>query len=471
MNKFFKIYFSLFTIIVLLASCKVTQPYERPVVNATVADSLFRGVNSNDTITLADVPWSEMFPDTHLQNLIAEALQNNYDLKIAIERINEADAVFKQSQLAYLPSVNANAALSYNIASLSNINLPPNVTIDRSTTPFQLAASSSWEPDIWGRIRSAEEAAYARLWQTDAVKRGVQTQIIANLAGLYFQLLGLDENLRITQEAIEIRREDVETMKALKEAAYVTGAAVVQSEANLYAAQVSLPDLKRSIREIENVIAVLTGKTPGPVERSTLAQQRTNYELNTGVPLQLLNNRPDVQAAEYAFRAAFENTNIARASFYPNLSISATGGISTFRLQNLFKSSPWFLTLGGNLSQVIFNRGQLKMQLSVAESQQMQAYYAFQQSLLTAGQEVSDALYAYETALEKQGTRSSQVASLEKAVEFNKELLRFSSATNYTDVLFAEQTHLQAQLAGVSDKMQELEAIVELYRALGGGWK
>lgn len=471
MNKFLKIYFSLFAVAVVLASCKVTQTYERPEVNVSVADSLFRGVYTDDTTTLADVPWNEMFPDAHLQNLIAEALQNNYDLKIAIERINEADAVFKQSQLAYLPSVNANAALSYNIASLSNINLPPNVTIDRSTTPFQLAASSSWEPDIWGRIRSAEEAAYARLWQTDAVKRGVQTQIIANLAGLYFQLLGLDENLRITQEAIEIRREDVETMKALKEAAYVTGAAVVQSEANLYAAQVSLPDLKRSIREIENVIAVLTGKTPGPVERSTLAQQRTNYELNTGVPLQLLNNRPDVQAAEYAFRAAFENTNIARASFYPNLSISATGGISTFRLQNLFKSSPWFLTLGGNLSQVIFNRGQLKMQLSVAESQQMQAYYAFQQSLLTAGQEVSDALYAYETALEKQGTRSSQVASLEKAVEFNKELLRFSSATNYTDVLFAEQTHLQAQLAGVSDKMQELEAIVELYRALGGGWK
>ena len=471
MNKFLNIYFSLFATAVVLASCKVTQIYERPEVNVSVADSLFRGVYIDDTTTLADVPWKEMFPDTHLQNLIAEALQNNYDLKISIERISEADAVFKQSQLAYLPNVNANAALSYNIASLSNINLPPNVTINRSTTPFQLAASSSWEPDIWGKIRSAEEAAYARLWQTEAVKRGVQTQIIANLAGLYFQLLGLDENLRITQEAIEIRRKDVETMKALKEAAYVTGAAVVQSEANLYAAQVSLPDLKRSIREIENVIAVLTGKMPGPVERSTLAQQHTNYELNTGVPLQLLNNRPDVQAAEYAFRAAFENTNIARASFYPNLSISATGGISSFRLQNLFKSSPWFLTLGGNLSQVIFNRGQLKMQLSVAESQQMQAYYAFQQSLLTAGQEVSDALYAYETALEKQGTRSSQIASLEKAVEFNKELLKYSSATNYTDVLFAEQTYLQAQLAGVSDKMQELEAIVELYRALGGGWK
>ncbi len=471
MKKQINIYISILAVAVFFASCKVTKPYERPEVTTIVADSLFRGVNTNDTTTLADVPWQQMFTDAHLQYLINQALSNNLDLKIAIERINEADAVFKQSQLAYLPSVNANASLSYNIASLANINLPPNVTIDRSTTPFQLSATSSWEPDIWGRIRSAEEAAYARLWQTDAVKRGVQTQIIASIAGLYYQLLGLDENLRITQQAVEIRREDVEAMKALKEAAYVTGAAVVQSEANLYAAQVSIPDIKRSIREIENVISVLIGTTPSPVQRSTLANQRTNYELQTGVPLQLLNNRPDVQAAEYAFRAAFENTNIARASFYPNFNISAGAGLSAIQLQNLFKSSPLFLNIGGNLSQVIFNRGQLKSQLQVAEAQQMQAYYAFQQSLLRAGQEVSDALYAYETAIEKQGARTNQIASLEKAVEFNKELLRFSSATNYTDVLFAEQTHLQAQLAGVNDKMQELEAVVELYRALGGGWK
>lgn len=471
MKKHINIYLLIISATFFLISCKVTKPYERPTVTTEVADNLFRDAQTSDTTTLADVPWQQMFPDANLQRLISEALINNYDLKIAIERINEADAVFKQSQLAYLPSVNANAALSYNIASLANINLPPNVSIDRSTTPFQLSASSSWEPDIWGKIRSAEEAAYARLWQSDAVKRGVQTQIIASIAGLYYQLLGLDENLKITQRAIDIRMEDVATMKALKEAAYVTGAAVVQSEANLYAAQVSVPDIKRSIREIENVISVLMGATPGPIQRSALASQQINYELKTGIPLQLLNNRPDVQAAEYAFRGAFENTNIARASFYPNFSISAGAGISTVQLQNLFKSSPLFLNLSGNLSQVIFNRGQLQMQLKVAEAQQMQAYYTFQRSLLTAGQEVSDALFAYETAIEKQGTRARQIASLEKAVEFNKELLKFSSATNYTDVLFAEQTHLQAQLAGVSDKMQELEAIVELYRALGGGWK
>lgn len=468
MKKNFKIYIAVFSITLLVASCKVTQTYTPPEVKQELQYELYRDVSTNDTTTLAHLPWQQLFPDAALQALIHKALANNFDLKIAVERINEATALYRQSGLAYLPSLNGSLSAGVNRSSRSNTNAA-GFDINTTNTPVQLGVNASWEIDIWGKLKSAEQAALARLLQTDAAKRAVQTQIIANMASFYYRLLALDQNLAITEAAIAIRQEDVQTMKALKEAAIVTGAAVVQSEASLYAAQVSLPDIRRSIREIENMMSILAGEAPETIARSSLDAQTIITDLKTGVPLQLLSNRPDVQVAEFAFRTAFENTNIARASFYPNLNITAALGISSLRFENLFKNSPLFYNIGGNLTQVIFNRGALKTQLKVAESQQLQALYAFQQSFLNAGKEVSDALYAYETGVEKQQTRSLQIASLQKAVEFNKELLKYSSATNYTDVLMSEQNLLQAQLAAVNDKLQQLQAVVELYQALGGG--
>lgn len=468
MKKNFKIYIAVFSITLLLVSCKVTQTYTPPEVKHELQYELYRDVSTNDTTTLAHLPWQQLFTDAALQALIHKALANNFDLKIAVERINEATALYRQSGLAYLPSLNGSLSAGVNRSSRSNTNAA-GFDINTTNTPVQLGVNASWEIDIWGKLKSAEQAALARLLQTDAAKRAVQTQIIANMASFYYRLLALDQNLAITEAAIAIRQEDVQTMKALKEAAIVTGAAVVQSEASLYAAQVSLPDIRRSIREIENMMSILAGEAPETIARSSLDAQTIITDLKTGVPLQLLSNRPDVQVAEFAFRTAFENTNIARASFYPNLNITAALGISSLRFENLFKNSPLFYNIGGNLTQVIFNRGALKTQLKVAESQQLQVLYAFQQSFLNAGKEVSDALYAYETGVEKQQTRSLQIASLQKAVEFNKELLKYSSATNYTDVLMSEQNLLQAQLAAVNDKLQQLQAVVELYQALGGG--
>lgn len=468
MKKNFKIYIAVFSIILLVVSCKVTQTYTPPEVKQELQYELYRDVNTKDTTNLGHLSWEQLFPDAALQAIINKALANNFDLKIAVERINEATALYRQSGLAYLPSLNGSLSAGLNRSSRSNTNTG-GFDINTTNTPVQLGVNASWEIDIWGKLKSAEQAALARLLQTDAVKRAVQTQIIANMASFYYRLLALDQNLAITEAAIAIRQEDVQTMKALKEAAIVTGAAVVQSEASLYAAQVSLPDIRRSIREIENMMSVLAGEAPETIARTSLDAQTVITDLKTGVPLQLLSNRPDVQVAEFAFRAAFENTNIARASFYPNLNITAALGISSLRFENLFKNSPLFYNVGGNLTQVIFNRGALKTQLKVAESQQLQALYAFQQSFLNAGKEVSDALYAYETGVEKQQTRRLQIASLQKAVEFNKELLKYSSATNYTDVLMSEQNLLQAQLAAVNDKLQQLQAVVELYQALGGG--
>lgn len=259
-------------------------------------------------------------------------------------------------------------------------------------------------------------------------------------------------------------------MKALKEGAVVNGAAVVQSEASRYATEVTIPDLKRTIRETENALNILLARAPGPINRGKLQNQNPTSDLKIGVPTQLLENRPDVQGAELAFRSAFENTNLARTYFYPSFTITATGGLSSLDLKDFFDKSVFYNFLGG-LTQPIFNKGLNKARLITAKSAQEQAVNNFQKTLLVAGKEVSDALYTYQTAVEKEEARAKQIAALQKSVDYTQELLRFSSATNYTDVLTSEQSLLAAQLSGVNDRLQKLQSVVNLYRALGGGWK
>jgi outer membrane protein TolC len=259
-------------------------------------------------------------------------------------------------------------------------------------------------------------------------------------------------------------------MKALKEGAVVNGAAVVQSEANRYAAEVAIPDIKRSIRETENAIDILIGRPSAALNRQKLDGQQPVSNLQTGIAAQLLKNRPDVQQAEYNFVAAFENTNLAHTYFYPSLTITASGGFSNLQLKDFFVNSV-FYNLAAGLTQPIFNQGINNARLKTAEAQQKEAMYNFQQTMLVAGQEVSNALYAYQTGVEKNTSRSKQIAALQKAVDYTEELLRYSSATNYTDVLTSEQSLLTARLNGVNDRLQQLQAIVNLYRALGGGWR
>lgn len=279
----------------------------------------------------------------------------------------------------------------------------------------------------------------------------------------------MDQQLKITQQTLVNRINEVATVKSLKEAAVVTGAAVVQSEANRYAAEVLIPDLKKEIRETENALSILLVRTPGNIKRSSLSDQKPFHDLNTGVSTLLLKNRPDVQQAEFGFRTAFENTNVARTYFYPQLTITANGGTASLQFNDLFTASIFYNIIGG-LTQPIFNKGLNKARLKVSIAQQKEAYYNYKQSLLNAGQEVSNALYSYQSALEKQTSRTHQIEALEKAVDYTKQLMQYSSATNYTDVLTSEQSLLAAQLSGVYDKLQQLQATVDLYHALGGGW-
>jgi len=456
-------------ILSLLSFSCVTTKYKTPIVNT---EKLFRDSTVSDTTSMASQPFQSLFSDTVLVNLIEEGIRENLDLKIAVQRINEAQATLKQAKSAFLPSLGGALQATRSKTSAASLNFPPEFAnvINLKTTTYQATLNTSWEADIWGKLSSAKRSALASLLQTDAAKRAVQTQLVANIANTYYNLLALDQQLLITEQTLAIRIKEVEAVKNLQEGAIVTGAAVAQSEANRYAAEVTIPDLNQSIREAENALSILLARASGNVKRSLLEDQRPISDLKIGVPSQLLKNRPDVQQAEFMFRSAFENTNLARTYFYPQLTITGQGGLSTLQLKNFFDSSVFYNFIGG-IAQPIFAQGQNKARLKTAQSRQVQAYYSYQQSLLIAGQEVTNSLYSYQNALEKQKARTKQLEALEKAVEYTKELLVYSSATNYTDVLTSEQSLLSARLNSVNDHLQELQSIVNLYKALGGGWR
>jgi len=458
----------LMVIAVTLLSACVTKKYEHPATLST--EKLFRDQASADSTNLANMPWQSVFKDAKLSALIQKGLEQNLNLKNAIENIVQARASLRQSKLAYYPNLNLDANVTRTKQSEAGLNFPPGININTLTTTYRLGLSTSWEADIWGKLSSTKRAALATYLATDAAKQAVQTQLIADIANNYFLLLSYDKSLEITEQTLEARIKNVETIKSLKEGAIVTGAAVVQSEANRYAAEVLIPDIKQNIRETENALNILLGQAPGPIERGILGEQQSPENLHIGLPSQLLQNRPDVRQAEFNFRVAFENTNLARTYFYPSLTLTASGGFSNLEIKNFFDNSIFYSIVGG-LTQPLFNQGVNKARLTTAQSQQLQALNSFQQSLLVAGQEVSNALYSYQMAVEKEDSRKKQIESLEKAVDFTQQLLEYSSATNYTDVLTSEQNLLSAQLSGINDNLQRLQAMVDLYRALGGGWK
>jgi multidrug efflux system outer membrane protein len=450
----------LFVLIIFLSSCKVLQPYKQPDVLSK--EKLFRDLAINDSTNIADMPWRSLFTDKLLQNLIEEAIKNNPDLQIAITRMKKAEANFKQSKAALFPSLNLNADASYQNNDAAVAGMP---------ATYQFSGTASWEADIWGRLRGAKRANLSLFLESEAYKRAVQTRLIANVAINYYTLLAFDAKLQVTEKTIENRNSDVETMKLMKDNDLVTGADLVQSQANLYSAKVTIPEIKQSIYETENALSLLLGRNPGPITRSSLNEQEISTDLRTGIPAQLLANRPDVQEAEYQFRYGFEMTNVARKYFYPSLTISATGGITSTDLSKLFNVSSVFWNIVGGITQPILNQGQNKQRFRVAQANQEEYLVTFKQTLLTAGQEVANALHGYQTASEEIALRTSQIEFLKKSVDYTMELLKYTSSTNYTDVLTSEVNLLSAQLNSINDKLLQLQAVVSLYQSLGGGWK
>ncbi|MGE4586817.1 MAG: efflux transporter outer membrane subunit [Mangrovibacterium sp.] len=446
----------------VLLSCSSSRHYSR---EAFSTEGLYGSIGATDSLSLADTPWKELFTDLHLQELICEGLENNLDLQIAYQRVQEAEAYFSQGKASLFPALSAQG----NYARVRN---PETLYPDgpRMVDDYQLNLQASWEVDIWGKLRRARRAAFADLLASDAGRKAVQTALVANIVNTYYSLLALDEQLEITRETVHNNMELVETMNVLKSSGRVTGAAVVQTEAVRYAAEVTIPDLEQRIRETGNALCKLLGRTPGPVKRGTLAAQHTPELVQTGVPSRLLENRPDVMQAEYAVMSAYETTANARAYFFPSLTLTASTGFESAELDKLLDADAFLFNILGGLTAPIFNKRANKTRMKVAKAGQRQAMLSFRSALLNAGEEVNNALGACETSGKKIAIRRKQLEALEKSVSYTEELLTYGSAT-YTEVLDARQSLLSAQLSNTSDHLEKLSSVVTLYRALGGGWK
>jgi multidrug efflux system outer membrane protein len=445
-----------------LFACGVTKHYQPPGMDHL---DTFRGAGRPDTASMASLSWREVFNDTVLQGVIEKGIAQNLDLQTAYTRIRQAQAYYKQSKAAFLPDLEGNAS-----AGRLRLSKAQNFGIVSNVTEYQLGLSSSWELDIWGRLRSTKRASVASLLATEAGTRAVQSELVSEIASLYYLLLALDQEVTITEETVRNWDTTVTTMQSLLESARVTEAAVVQCEAQRDAAAVTIPDLYQNIRQTENALSILLGLPPTEITRKRLEDQIPVGILNTGVPAQLLANRPDVQQAEQNYRYAFELTNVARTAFYPALTITGSTGYSSFSAGSFFDISSLGASIIGGILQPIFNKRVNKTNLEVAREQQQAAFLGFKTAFLVAGQEVSDALSLHVSAQKKAGVRASEIIELQKSVDDTQELLQNGFA-NYTEVITARQSLLAAELGRVNDKLQELQAVVSLYAALGGGWR
>lgn len=453
---------ALFSIAILaFNSCRIYKSYERPENMPT--SGLFRdtlattGVLTSDTINFGNTPWRQVFTDPALQSLIERALERNTDLLSAEETVKQAQAMLTASKLAYLPS----------------LSLSPQGTISsfdgaKATKTYSVPVTASWQLDIFGSIRNAKEQSKSVLLQSSAYKQSVQTQLIANIASLYYTMLMLDEQLRITRETSEIWKKNVDAMEAMQKAAMTDAAAVEQSRANYLQVLATIPTLEQSIRESENALSVILREPPHTITRSTLAEQHMSENLSAGVPLQLLANRPDVRAAEYSLREAFYVTNAAYSAFYPQLTITGSAGWTNSNGM-IVNPGKVLTTLIGQLTQPLFAQGRLTANLKVAKSQERVAQLNFEQALLNAGQEVSNALYSYKSSMEKANLDKKQVESLTITRDRTNELFKYDASTTYLEKLTAEMSLLNAQLTLVNDEYSKLQAVVDLYAALGGG--
>jgi multidrug efflux system outer membrane protein len=448
----------------LLQSCFVAKNYERPEIKT---EDLYRTeVVAKDSTSMADLSWEQMFTDTVLQGYIKKGLQNNFDIRVAMQNMVAAESSLKQRKAGYLPSLGINANWTHQ--EISGNSQFGNF-FDR-IDQYQLAANLSWEADIWGKIRSNKRAANAQYLQSVAANQLIKTQVVATISSVYFQLLSLDAQLKIAEQTLVNRAQSIETIKALKDAGQVNEVAVKQTEAQKYATELIIEDLKYNTKVLENTMSILLGEAPQAIERTSLEAQVLNPEINTGIPALLLSKRPDVIAAEYGLVSTFELTNVSRSNFYPSLTITGTGGFQSLELKDLINSNSIFANIVSGLTQPIFNQRQIRTQHEIAKSNQQKALIQFEQTLKSAGKEVSDALANYENETKKIGIRTQHVDALKKASEYSEELLTYGMV-NYLEVLTSKDNALSSELSLIENKFKQFNAIITLYRALGGGWK
>ncbi len=445
----------------VMTSCGLYNKYERPEVNTKglVRDT----VSTTDTLAVSDttsfgnLPWREVFTDSHLQSLIETALSNNTNLLNAALNVKMVEDQLMVAKLAFVPG----------------FTFSPQGTLaswdgGKTSKTYSLPVTASWSIDLFGNLLNQKRSAQMSLLATRDYQQVVQTKVISNVANMYYTLLMLDKQLEVVNDMTKLTEETWKIMKIQKELGRVKETSVQSAEANYYSVQAQATDLKRQIRETENSLSLLLGQQAQSIQRGTFEGQSLPTKFSTGVSLQLLNNRPDVHYAEMSLAQCFYDVNTARSRFYPSISISGTGAFTNSGGGGITNPGKWLLSAVSSLTQPIFAHGQIIAGLKVAKSKQEQAFNTWQNAVLSAGSEVSNALVLYNSSDEKSKLEEKQVASLKKNVEYNKMLFNDGSAT-YLEVITAQQSLLNAELSKVADDFYKMQAVVNLYYALGGG--
>ena len=448
-----------------LSSCKTLYgKYERPDVKTS---GLVRDVASDtdtlavkDTTTFANIPWRSVFTDPQLQGLIEKGLANNVDLLNAALNVQLAEAQLKAAKLSFLPS----------------LAFSPQGTISSwdgqaASKTYSLPISASWNADLWGNLLSQKRSTQAMLLQMKDYQVATQTNIIAGIANMYYSLLMLDKQLELVNNMEGLTKDTWETMKLLKDTKMGYRATSVQAaESNYYSVLTQKTDIQRQIRETENSLSLLIGEQAHTIARGKLENQSLPANFATGVGVQLLNNRADVHAAEMNLAQCFYGIETARSRFYPNLNISASGVFTNSAGSMVVNPGKWLLSAVGSLTQPIFQNGKLVMGLKVAKIQYEQAYNTWQNAVLKAGSEVSNALVLYNSSDEKGKVEAKQIEVLKQNVDDTRKLMS-EAGGSYLEVIQAQSSLLNVQLSKVADDFYKMQAVVNLYYALGGGAK
>ena len=449
---------------VVVTSCGLYQKYERPDVNTkgiirdnvSLTDTL---VSTPDSLTFGNLPWRTVFTDPQLQILIQQALDNNPDLLNAALNVQMAETQLKAARLAFLPQFTFSP--SGTIASWDG---------NAATKTYQLPIAASWNVDLFGNLLSQKRSAQVQLLATRDYQTAVQTNIVAGVANMYYTLLMLDRQLEILNDMQQLTKETWDMMKLQMELGRARSTSVQSAEANYYSVQAQTVEMKRQIRETENALSLVLGQPAQTISRGRLEDQNLPSKFSTGVGIQLLANRADVHAAEMSLAQCFYGVETARSRFYPSLTISPSGTFTNSGGAGIVNPGKWLLSAVGSLVQPIFMKGQLTAGLRVAEAQYEQAFNNWQNAVLKAGAEVSDALVLYNSSDEKARLEAQQVEVLKTNVEHTKMLFK-NSSSSYLEVITAQQSLLNAQLSKVSDEFYKMRAVVNLYNALGGGGK
>ncbi len=438
-----------------MSGCGVYTKYQSSTDEEQIANLYSYIEASNETTSIATLPWQELFTDPYLQSLIETGLTQNTDLNVAQLNIEQAEIALSTARKAFLPTLNLEPQ-----GAISSFN-------GSTTKTYSVSLTSSWEIDLFGRLRNAKEQSKALLEQSKAYHQAVQTGLIATIAQSYYSLLMLDEQLKISEQTQANWQEILRVMKAMMRAGRINETSVLQSEASSIALNSQIVTLKEQIAQLENSISLLLAQPTEHIERGDINSVEFPEELSVGLPIELLSNRPDVRMAESYLTEMFYATAEARSSLYPSLTLSGSAGY-TNSSGAVINPGDMLYNLAGSILQPIFNRGTLRAQVKISKSQQEQALLQFKQSILDAGAEVNNAISELQSAQERLQFGTEQIAVLEKTVTKTELLMKHGSATTL-EVLVAQLSLLQTQLSFTSEKYNQTQGVINLYRALGGG--